>query len=503
MSSLDVIEQKAFMSEGVNITDRLSVLNKCFESKVKPENGVYGIEKIDKGNGIEALRGKNTSGHSFIEYYKDGKLFTKRESLGNHQSLKIDYDDNGNGYYKTLYKEGKKVKSGLSPNTIIKKGNFTAQTDAYGRPVLNKITDLSLKEGGYHPVTKFRGDYHLERDEVGHLISDQFGGPASKENVISQAREVNRGAGSKIRQVENIVAKLKKDNPELSVDYEVKTNYQGTKNTRPTSFEPKITVDGKEYALSDELKKIYNTNEDTFGHKAVLGIKERYGTANEVGIKSGLVASGLTFAISATDNVTACINGEISGEEAAGAIVRDTVAAGGAAYGTSFISMAASTAMQGSSKVLLQNIGKSCLPAAGVTFAVEAMDSVINYAQGKIDGAELAYDLGDSAATVAGGIFGAKVGTTVGSAIAPGVGTVVGAAAGGIVGGVVGTIVASEAYMTVIEVGTEGAQVLADKAEEFANAAVDLVRDNIPDKLNDVKAAFNDFTKNCNLPFSV
>lgn len=32
---------------------------------------------------------------------------------------------------------------------------------------------------------------------------------------------------------------------------------------------------------------------------------------------------------------------------------------------------------------------------------------------------------------------------------------------------------------------------------------VELVKENIPEKVDEVKAAFNDFSRNCNLPFSV
>ena len=141
--------------------------------------------------------------------------------------------------------------------------------------------------------------------------------------------EVNRGTGSKVRQVENLAAQLKQEGH--TVDYEMRANYSGTKNGRPTSFEPHITVDGEEYVLPENLKKIYNTAEETTVQKAVLEAKERFGTANEVGLKSGAIAAGITCAISSVDNISACMNGEISGEEAAVEIVKDTAMAGGAA----------------------------------------------------------------------------------------------------------------------------------------------------------------------------
>lgn len=502
---MDVIEQKAFMPEGIDISEKLSDFHKNFISAVSPENGNYGITRIDKGNGLEALRGKRDTGHPFIEYYQDGKITMRRENLGNHQLLKTSYDDAGNPYLRTFTEAGKNTNYKLAANANITKGNFSATTDAYGRTISTKVTDITLKDGGYHPVSKLRDRFYLNGDEVGHGVPDQFGGPASKENTFAQAMEVNRGTGSKVRQVENLAAQLKKEGH--TVDYEMRASYSGTKNSRPTSFEPHITVDGKEYELPENLKKIYNTSKETAVEKAVVNVKERFGTANEVGVKSGVVAAGLTCAMSSVDNISACVNGEISGEEAAIEIVKDTTTAGGVAYGTAFISTTVSESMKGSSKALLQRVGNSCLPAVAATFAVDSADSIIDYAKGEIDGGELSYELGDSASSVAGGFAGgsagAKVGATVGTAIAPGVGTVAGAVVGGVVGGVVGTVVASEAYTTAVEVGAEGAKFLAEKAETLTKDTVELVKENVPEKIDEVKSAFNDFAKSCNLPFSV
>ena len=502
---MDVIEQNAFMSDGVDVSEKLSSFRKNFSSTVSAENGSYGITRIDKGNGLEAFRGKTETGHPYIDYYQDGQLTIRRESLGNHQLLKTNYDDAGKAYLKTITEAGKNTSYELIADTNITKGSFIAKTDAYGRTISTKVTDITLKDGGYHQVSKLRDKFYLDGDEVGHGVPDQFGGPASKENTFAQAMEVNRGAGSKVRQVESLAAQLKQEGH--TVDYEMKANYSGTKDSRPTSFEPHITVDGKEYELPESLKKIYNISNETTGQTAVINAKERFGTSNEVGLKSGAIAAGLTCVISSVDNISACVNGEISGEEAAVEIAKDTAVAGGVAYGTAFVSTAVAETMQGSSKVLLQRVGNSCLPAAVAVFAVDSADSIIDYAKGEIDGGELVYELGDSASSVAGGfaggIAGAKVGAAIGTVIAPGVGTAVGGVAGGIVGGVVGTVVASEAYVTAVEAGTEGAKYLADKAESLAKDTVEIVKDNIPEKLDEVKSAFNDFAKKCNLPFSV
>ena len=88
---------------------------------------------------------------------------------------------------------------------------------------------------------------------------------------------------------------------------------------------------------------------------------------------------------------------------------------------------------------------------------------------------ELAYDLGENAAQIGGGIAGAALaGAAVGSVV-PGAGTVVGFGAG-LVGGMVGCAVASEAYASAVEFGAENVDALADKAQEMANKTVDIAK---------------------------
>lgn len=109
---------------------------------------------------------------------------------------------------------------------------------------------------------------------------------------------------------------------------------------------------------------------------------------------------------------------------------------------------------------------------------LHSADAVIDFATGEIDGGELAYELGDSASSVAGGFAGgtagAKVGAAIGTVVAPGVGTAVAAVAGGVVGGVVGTVVASEAYATAVELGTEGAEYLAKRQKHLQRILLNL-----------------------------
>ena len=500
--NLDMIESNAFKTEKLDIIEKLIGLNKSFDTKLTPENGIYGVTETIKDNGLIERLGTNEFGHRVKEYVVDGQLTKRREILGEGNAATTLFDDNGTAYLRIVTKRDsnlvKTIENRLMPNTTIVKGAFSASTDAYGRTILSKIDDVVVKPANEarQSLNKIiRDGSYRDGDQRGHVIADSLGGPASLENVVPQLEEVNQG---QFKRVEQIVRNLKTENNDKTVSYEVKVNYVGSKSTRPSSFEPKIMVDGEEYALPDELKKILNDGSESAIKKAATGIAEKYGIAHEMGVKSGLVAAGLTFTVSTVDNVSSFIDGEISAEEMVTDIVAETAEAGAIGYGTGFISTAVSQVMSQSSSTLIQSVGGSCLPAAAVSFAVESYDSISEFAQGKIDGDELAFDLGDHASSIAGGLAGAKVGVAIGITAGP-----VGTVAGTIVGGMVGCVVASEAYATAVEKGMEGADVLADKAEALAQNTVDTVKEVVPDKVGEVAEAFNSFINDNNLPIKI
>ena len=211
--------------------------------------------------------------------------------------------------------------------------------------------------------------------------------------------------------------------------------------------------------------------------------------AHDAGLESGALAAGLTLAVSTVDNIKAVIDGEITVDKMVLDIAEDTAKAGALGYGTSFISTAVAQTMQASSSELIHQVGESCLPAAAVSFAVESYQDISDFAQGKTDGLKLAYNLGENAAKIVGGLKGGAIaGTAAGAIAGP-----VGAAAGGIIGGMIGCVTATEIYKTAVELGTNGAAAIADKAVEFAGAAVDAISEAVPNAVNDVRGAINGF----------
>lgn len=211
------------------------------------------------------------------------------------------------------------------------------------------------------------------------------------------------------------------------------------------------------------------------------------------------------------------MDGKITAQEAALDIVKDTGTAGALGYGTAFVSTAVTSVMSESSRELIQTIAGSGAPGIVISFGIDTYDSVIDYAQGKIDASQLAYDLAEGAAHIEGAMLGAEAASNVGMAIGgavgsvvPGAGTAVGMVVGkvagygvGMVGGMVGCAIASEAYATAVEFGAENAGVLAEKAKVAAQGTIELAKVHAPEKVADIRNAVNEYASKYNLPFSV
>ena len=516
MEKFEQLDKPRFEIEKIDRAERMNELNGQFKTSVSPEKGAYGIKEIDKGNGLIEKQYRNEMGFVGKNYYQDGILTKTREKIGDKTWRLTRYDDNGVAYVTETAKRSPSTNTiesrsiDLKPNAEIKKGNFTAKTDALGRPVYNKIEDLQIKQGREPLSRKFKDISYKVGDQEGHLIADSVGGPASKENIVPQMSEVNQ---SQFKKVENHIKSLKEAG--YKVDYAVKTNYVG-ESRRPSSFEFEIAVNGKPYEMTGELKalkKIYNDNLDSKG-KAAVAAKEKLSTArgtalsaNKAGFEMGKSTAQLTFAVSTVDNMIQYMSGEISGEEMASNIAKDTGVAGLVGYGTGFVSEGVAAGMEKSAIRLIRSAGKAGAPAATISFGVESYGSVMDYAQGKMDSAELAYELGDNAAGVAGGFYGASVGAGYGAAIGsviPGPGTAIGGFAGGLIGGIAGCAVASGVYKTVVEIGSEAVEEIeaaAETVDKVIGDTIDYAKEYIPEKIDEIQESIKEFTETNDIPF--
>ncbi len=514
MLTAQELPKGGLLDSGVEISDELPALNNKFKTKFDVADGIDKVAEITLGDSILGRIWQNEAGHKVKEYLRDGKPYRRREIIGGGNVETTYYDDAGKAYLRKtveLVDNRAKLKSyQLAADTTIIKDNFTCETDFMGRPVLNTMKDIKLRptseaRESLHRI--IRDDAFKTSDQRGHLIPDSFYGPASEENIVAQLDKVNQG---KMKQVENIARNLK--DAGHTVDYEVKTNYVG-KDTRPSSFEVSIKVDGEEYKdIPKELRKIYNDNTESTLNHAMTTAGEHLGLAAELGLQAGIVAGGLTCVISTVDNVSSYMDGEITAEDMVVDIVKDTATAGAVAGGTTFIGTVVAQTMAESSIGLINSVAGTCLPTAAVTFAVVSYSGISDFMQGEIDATELAYQLGDNAATLAGGMAagsvagsaGAVAGAVVGSIAGPAgtmVGATVGGVAGTIAGGVVGCVLASEVYETAAQYGAQGAEILAEKAGQFASVTVEAVKEVDPEQIDNVKNAFNDFLGKTSIPF--
>lgn len=530
--SLDSFEQSSLGKVKYDVTDKLEGFNKSFKSSVESVEGKFGKAEQAMGDTISKNINFNEIGNAIKEYKIEDKVVKTVENIGDGITKTTSFDDRGTAYLEETTKlvDGNyKTDIKIKPNIEIIKDNVTTKTDNLGRVVSSKIENIELKPAGSRDNAElnnmkvnenlYEGGY-----QKGHIIPDRFGGTATHENITPEYGKLNQGV---IKRTENFAAKLCEDGH--NVTYEKSPNYVG-KSEVPSSYDIKITVDGvdsKEFIknnsaydkYADLPEKIYNSEEYYKGEmntaqKVVTDIKET-GTQigvkakphHEAGMESAAIAATVTCAISTVDNVTACLDGEITADQAALNIAKDTGTAGAVGYGAGFISSAVSSSMASSSNALISSLGNSCVPAAAVSFGIASYDTVVDYAQGEIGTDELAYDLGENAVGVAGSIGGAALaGAAVGSVV-PGAGTAVGAAAG-LVGGMVGYAVTTGAYETAVQAAGDAIEEHSEEIKQLENKAKDIANDTInkasalgDQAVADVTNAIKDFNIKNSLPF--
>ncbi len=240
-----------------------------------------------------------------------------------------------------------------------------------------------------------------------------------------------------------------------------------------TKTPSEVRPDGNNTEWNKQKRQILKSREDAvLVQKSAFQIAVKAG--HETGLQSGLSAARITAVISTVDNVRSVLSGEVSAQEAFIDVAKDTGAAAAIGYGTGFISSSVASATQASSHALIRTLGKANVAAAAISFGIDSYDSVVDFAQGNINGTELAINLGESVVGVAGTTAGSSIGAAAGSVV-----PVVGTIAGGLVGGMVGYAIATGAYATAIEAVQDGTEVIADKAVEIYTASNDFAVESV------------------------
>ncbi len=489
IETVTALETASMDKNAIEINTEQNSFSKQFKSSLSPKNGYFGETTFTNEYGFTKRIGKTENGSTFHEYYdSNNKLYLKRELNEDSSVTSTYYDDNGLGYLSSSLKVENNVcvlDNKLAPNATIKKGNYTVKTDSLGRPIENKVTDLNIKENTDDSNLKENESTIISNNNNTHIISDKFGGLATEDNTKIQLDEEN---ASKMKLVEDTVSVLKSEGK--TVDYEVKSNYTGN-NKNPDSFEPKITADGKEVDLPNEVSTIQNKSDvDT---DLNVNIESSKITKIE---KDTFVDIGIEITESVVKNVTLYLDGKITQEEMIRNIIEDAVKSGAIKLGEKYLKKAITEAMKNSSHELIQKIGKSSLPGEIIDFAIDSYDDISAYINGEIDTEQFIYNLGEHASGEVGSFVGsAIVGAALGSVAGP-----VGLVAGSIIGDTIGYAIATELYPAAVEFGAENAEKLAEKSQELAKDVVITVAKVAPEAVEEVKSAFTDFAKKVKLP---
>ncbi|HEP1819971.1 TPA: DNA/RNA non-specific endonuclease, partial [Streptococcus suis] len=194
----DSLETAKFDTFSHNIEDKLRNLHKEFPSNVKARDGVYGIQEIQKENGLVERIGRSDQNNVYKEYLRDGQLYLRREKIQNGLWKNSYIDDSGQVYleeWRSKNPDGTwQRKHRIMPNVEIRKGNVTAVSDNQGRITSALIEDLQLKAGEKRSSLQGikREDHYRVNDQKGHLIPDRFYGSNLPENIVAQLDRVNQ-----------------------------------------------------------------------------------------------------------------------------------------------------------------------------------------------------------------------------------------------------------------------------------------------------------------------
>jgi hypothetical protein len=485
--SLDTFEQPSFETPRLDLGAKLTAFNEAFKTGIKPENGYFQKVNTNVDNNLahwlgvaspEQVAVVRPSCFSAVKNMLQGVESNGSKTLG---LLKI----NKMKINPEFVEQNIKQHSGFSAEVIsTAKENIRAQLNG---------SDLTTVRADDLPELFPKNDQYVDKvrinakGDIVERIQTKFVGKTAEENLskLASSKFDKFFSGGKVDKLEI---------PSNLFD-EIKNDLIPAKLNKLESQLRRVTADGKTDVAQKLERRIerFKTIDKMLERSTVSSDEARYATlhpkryaaklfakevlpgSHEIGVKSSLIAAGLTAAISTVENIRGVMNGEINPQEAFADVAKDVGTAGAIGYGSAFISSTVARGMATSSHTLLRTLGKANVPAAIISFGIDACDSVTDYAHGEISGKELAYDLGKSATGVAGGMTGGMTGALAGAAlgsVVPGAGTVAGFALG-LAGGMLGYVAATGAYATAIEFATGGVEVLADQAEVVANGVVD------------------------------
>lgn len=453
--TIDTLEMNQLERQGFQVNEKLSSLHENFQSAFKPEQGMYESfdtkvtdASIQKSFGLGEIEMTPEIRSAAVKSVKD--MYHGHEVNG-HQSLSL------------------KEINGWKLNEAHRESNLN-QHAGFAAEVISTEKENVLSQATH------TGDITYRADDLPKELLDQFDGKIAAKNdqyvdkvrvkadgsiETVQTKFVGKDAKSCLQKLTSkgyakYLEEGKVDKIEIPKEYydDVKAGIHKKKEALIKQYD-KVSADSSKTADAasiknrlEDLDKLDNKLEASCVTKTEAKFAVEHPKLyaaqqiNNAGLKQGAQAAMLTAAVSGVSNYQKYESGELTGEEAILNTVKDSAVSGGIAYGT---------------EVVTHLAGGSSIPAAVVTMGVTSYGDIKDYQEGKLTEAELSYQLGENAASVAGGAVGGMVGGTVGSVAGP-----VGTAAGAMVGSAVGSAVASGAYQVTAEFVGESVEDVKD-----------------------------------------
>lgn len=463
---LDTIEKNGLELKVLNTSERLNKLHSFFGSSISPENMAYAAESsaydsntaeilglanaeqlaLNKANAFQTIKGM----YNGTDIYGNKGLGLKEIS-----EWKINPD---------FKKQNIKQHAGFSAEVIsTAKENLHAKAEGTGT-VSYRVDDLPdsvRKQFGDKFANK--NDQYVDRvrinaDGTSETIQTKFVGSDSKgcfNKLKSQKYDkyFEEGKVDKIEVPKDYYDDIKNNRiPEERIKIQKQLDHLNSKGETEKAAKVETKLD-RLNKIDDKLEKsLVSSKEAEFATK-----HPKLYSANQSGLQGAKGAAELTFIFSSAENIYKYSKGEIGGVEAIDTVLKDTVIGGATGYGLNFIS----------------GLTGSSIPSSAIVMGLSSYSDIKDFSNGDVSGSELAYNLGEKAFRIAGGVAGATLGSPLG---------IFGVAGGGIAG--------SQAGAQVYKVGTEFVSdkfdYLSDHAGEFKDAAIDKL-DYLKDKADDFK----------------
>ena len=481
---LETIEKGQIEQGGFKVSDTLSELHKGFESSLSPENGVFATldmpvldESIRDSFGIGQIEVTPEIRTAVVNTVRDmyyGTRVDDRQSLGLKEINQWKINEN--------YRESNiSQHAGYAAEVIsTNKENFMVRLNGTGEQVF-RADDLPKDL-----LDQFDGKIAAKNDQ--HVDKVRIKSDGTYETV--QTKFVGKNADECFKKLmsksyDKYLEEGKVDKIEIPKEYydDVKELIRTQKKDLCEQYAHVSSESGKSEVasqLNDRIEKLKKWDKklessSVTKEEAKFAVEHPKAYAaqqlNKAGLKSGAQAALITGAVSGVQNYQAYKAGEISAKEAIEDTAKDVAVSGAIAYGT---------------EVVTQLAGGSSVPAAVISMSVESYGDVKDYVEGEIDEKELAYNLGENAASVVGATVGGILGGTVGTAVGP-AGTVVGSVAGASAG----SAIATKAYQEAAEFVSENKETIIKATENIGQKASEIA-DGVKDTAGDIKDAAAD-----------